>query len=266
MKSGIKVLRHKIIRHKNSIMKTSIKLLITALLIIIGSMITYDLALRAEYRKGTYKSRFYEFEKTTDAKMFTTLDNRAANLVTVRVEQGEHFGIWMMKDLKDYISISHKGTVLVIDVIDKKSPYIKPYINIYKNRIIITCPAVNKIITTPFFASKENEEGNYSIGNTSLVGFSQQELELHINKATRLDLDKNKIDFLKAYVGDSSTQHANLTIRSNDQINNAEIKVEGKNELNLENPKITKSNFNISDSAQVNLSGSFLNQIKKEQQ
>lgn len=246
-------------------MKTSSKLFITAILIIIGSMITYDVALRAEYCKGTYKSRFYGFKKITDTKAFTTLDNRAANLVTVHVEQGEHFGIWMMNDLKDYISISHNGTVLVIDVIDKKSPYIKPYINIYKNRIIIISPAVNKIITTPFFALKENEEGNYSIGSTTLFGFNQKELELHINKSTRLDLDKNKIDFLKAYVGDSSTHHANLTIRSNNQINNAEIKVKGMNGLNLENPKITKSSFNISDSAQVNLSGSFLNQIKKQQ-
>jgi len=232
-------------------MKTSSKLLITAILIIIGSMITYDLALRAEYRKGTYKSRFYGFEKTTDAKAFTSLDNRAANLVTVRVEQGEHFGVWMMKDLKDYISISHKGTVLVIDVIDKTKQ-----INLYKNSILITCPSLNKVTTAPFFLSKK-EEQNYFNGITSLIGFNEQRLELHVGKTTKVELDKSKIANLQASVGDTVTHNASLIIHSNNQIDIATIAVAGKNSLWIENPKIAKSNFNISDSAQVNLSGSF---------
>jgi len=240
-------------------MKTSNKLLLTAILVIIGSMITYDLALRAEYRKGTYKSRFYEFEKTTDTKGFNMLDNRAANLVSVQVEQGDHFGIWMMNGLKEYISISHKGTALVIDVIDKKAQNR----NLYKNGIIIICPSLNQVTTTPFFASKEGEENNYSNGMTSLVGFTQQNLDLHINKSTGVTLEKNKIDNLKASVGDILFHNASLTIRSNNQLNFAEIKVAGRNELNIQNSKINKSNFNISDSAQVNLSGRFLNQIKK---
>ncbi len=243
-------------------MKTSNKLLLTAILIIIVSMVTYDFALRAEYRKGTYKSRFYNFEKTTDTKAFNMLDNRAANLVSVRVERGDHFGIWMMNDLKDHIRISHNENALVIDVIDKKSPNT----NIYKNGIIIICPSLNKVTTSPFFISKEDEERSYySNSNTSLVGFNQKNLELYINKETQLDLDKNKIANLQAFIGDNLTKHASLTIRSNNQFDVATIAVAGKNSLEIENPKITKSDFTIADSAKIISRGSFLNQLKKEQ-
>lgn len=258
LKNVIKSLEHKIIRHKNSIMKTSNKLLLTAILIIIVSMVTYDFALRAEYRKGTYKSRFYGFEKTTDNQTFTALDNRVANLVSLQVERGEHFAVWINNDLKGHISITHNGNTLIIDAKDKKSPEVNPY----KNSIIIICPSIEKVVTTSFLIQKPDEEDVYS-GTTTIAGFNQPDMGLSINKLTHINFENNIIGQLHAVVGDSLSRQAYLFIASNNQVNNAIIKVTGKNQLSIDNPKITKSNFSISDSAQVNLSGSFLNLIRK---
>lgn len=241
-------------------MKTSNKLFIATILFIIISMITYDFALRAEYLKGTYKSPFYGFEKITAFKGFSTIDNRAANLISVKIQQGNNSGIWVRNNLKDRISISNKGTTLVIDVADKKSPSLSPY----ENSITIICPWVDQLITSPFSVQKGKDESDYySSGTITLAGFKQQNLTLNISKAVSLILEKNKIDYLQALVGDSLSDNAQLIINSNNQINFATIKVAGKNSLEIQNPQIVKPDFNIADSAKVILGGRFLNQLNK---
>lgn len=240
-------------------MKTSSKLLITAILIIIGSMITYDLALRAEYRKGTYKSRFYGFEKTTSLKKFTSIDNRVANLVLVQIEQGNNYSIWVKNDLISRIKFSRKGSQLVIDVVDKNNPQVSAY----QTGIFIICPSLDRVTTTPTFTAEEDAKGISYSNTTMLVGFNQQNLTLKVNRSTSLVLEKNKINNLDALVGNDLSMFAFLGIGFNNQINNAVIKVSGKNNLDIQNAKITKKDFNISDSAHVSLSGSFLNQIRK---
>ncbi|MGI4022372.1 MAG: hypothetical protein ACRYFA_12770 [Janthinobacterium lividum] len=240
-------------------MKTSNKLLIAVILIIIVSMVTYDFALRAEYLKGDYKSRFYRFEKITTLKAFSILDNHAANLISVQIEHGSNYSIWMENNLKGKVKISNVGNTLVIDVVDKKTPNVSPF----QTSIIITCPSLDQVVMTPFFTKKEDVENGNS-GETSLTGFDQQHLNLNIKQAVTLSLNKSKIEQLQALVGSDLTKNANLTIGSDNQISQATITVKGRNMLHIANSKIGKSNFNISDSAQVNLSGSFLNQFKKQ--
>lgn len=242
-------------------MKTSNKLLIASVLVIVISMVTYDFALRAEFKKGTYKSRFYGFEKIKDLKGFNSIDNRAANLVSVKVEQGNNYEIWVKSDWKDRIRILDNGTELTIELADKKNPNLSGY----ENNVVVICPSLNQVTTTPFIVPDKNNEIDFS-GITSISGFTQQQLILQINKATNIDLEKNKIGQLQASVGDNLSHNARLTIGTSNQINDAIIKVAGRNMLDIQNAKITKSNFNISDSAQVNFAGSFLNQLKNPQQ
>ncbi len=239
-------------------MKTSNKLLIAAVLIIIVSMVGYDLALRAEYRKGTYKSRFYGFDKTTAFSGFTKIDNRAANLISIEVEHGNEPGIWMKSDWKDRIKISKIGTTLVIEAADKQASNLSPY----ENSITIVCSSLEQVVTKPYQTSKSEEEEISSDGKITIKGFDLRSLDLHIAKGSGVVLEKNKIEQLQALVGDNLSQNATLTINSNNQINTATIKVLGRNGLRFENPKITKKDFIISDSATVSMGGKFLNQTE----
>ena len=240
-------------------MKTSNKLFIAAILIIILSMVAYDFALRAEYLKGEYKSRFYEKEKL-GFNGFKSIDNRAANYLPITIERGDHFGVWIDKNLKDRIKISKIGDQLIIDVIDRNSPKIIPY----SNSVTIICPSINEITMQPLLLVKENQEIYPSDATTNLSGFNQQNLSLIVNESTHLSLEKNKIENLNAIVGTNSSKHAYLFIASNNQIGNANINVLGKNQLVIENPKIEKTNFTISDSANVSLGGSTLKQLRTQ--
>ncbi len=239
-------------------MKTSNKLLLTAILIIIVSMVTYDFALRAEYLKGTYKSRFYEMKKL-NLENFTILDNRVANIISVQIEYGKSYAVYMNNDLKNNLLISKNGNKLLIDVADKAKPIINPY----NNNVIIICPKLDQVITRPDIRKSIKEWDNDN-GTTSITGFDQQNMDLFINTSTHLNFEKNKIGHLQATVGNNLSQHAYLFIASNNQIKDAVIKVMGKNQLNIENPKIIKSTFDISDSATVSLGGSILKQLKQQ--
>ena len=234
-------------------MKTSNKLFLTATLIVIISLLTYDYALRAEYKKGTYKSKFYGFEKTTAFNGFNTIDNRAANLISIQVEKGNEAGIWIKSAWKDRFKVSRKGTTLVIEVANKQSTRVSAY----SNGITIVCPSLSEIITVPYLG-KSGQNLRYSRGTTIVTGFTLAQLSLKISKGVDLFLKGNKIADLQAWVGDESSDNANLTISESNEINNATINVPGKNHLEIENSVITKRNFTIADSATVAFSGSFL--------
>ncbi|MVN22210.1 hypothetical protein [Mucilaginibacter arboris] len=239
-------------------MKTSSKLFITAISIIIISMITYDFALRAEYKKGTYKSRLYGFEKTIAFNGFNTIDNRAANLISIQVEKGNEPGVWVKSVWKDRFRISRNGNALVIEVANKQSTRVSAY----DNSITIVCPSLDKVTTAPYLG-KSGMNLLHSRGTTTVVGFTLDRLSLEISKGVDLFLKRNKIADLQARVGDELSDNAKLTISSNNQINNAKITVPGKNGLEIENSVITQRNFTIADSATVTFSGKFLKLIGK---
>lgn len=239
-------------------MKTSNKLMLTAVIIILISMVAYDFALRAEYRKGDYKNRFYGMEKNTELTGFTTIDNRAANYVSVDVDQGNKAEVYTQRNWKDNFKIYKNGTVLVIEVNAKEAKNLKPF---HQSMLTIVCPSIEKLITKPYLQPKLSE--NYdSEGTTTLKGFNLQNLLLNIGKESNVVLEGNKIDQLQAVVGENSSRNSNLTINSNNQINIAKIDVLGRNWLRIENPVITKKQFTVSDSATISMSGNFHNQLK----
>jgi hypothetical protein len=239
-------------------MKTSNKLFLTATLIVIISLIAFDLALRAEYKKGIYKSRFYGFDKTTAYNGFSSIDNRAANLISIQVEKGNEPGIWVKSVWKDRFNISRKGKTLVIEVANKQSTRVSAY----SNSITVVCPSLESITTAPYLGKSGMNE-LHSRGTTIVAGFNLDKLALKISKGVDLFLNGNKIADLQASVGDEKSDNAKLTISSSNQIDNATINVPGKNQLEIGNSIIAKRNFTISDSAKVAFSGSFLKLMSK---
>ncbi len=238
-------------------MKTSNKLFITAILIIVISMIGYDLALRAEYRKGEYKNRFYGMDKI-HFNGFTKIENRAANLISMEVEEGNKPEIWIAKDWRKHLKIFKNGTTLVVEFVGKQTNNLF----YYPGKFTIICPALDAITTIPVIDNQLSENYN-SESTTTIKGFDLQSLVLDIGKNSGLILEKNKINSLQATVGNKSSENARLTISSDNQIKLATVNVPGKNFLTLENPVINKTNFTVSDSATVSASGRLLKQFQK---
>ncbi len=239
-------------------MKTSNKLFLTAVLVGIISLLSYDFALRAEYKKGTYKSRFYGFEKTTAFNGFNAIDNHAANLISIQVEKGSEPGVWVKSNWKDRFNIHRNGKILVINVENKESTRVSSY----DNSIIVICPSLDSITTAPYLG-KSGMNALHSRGKTTITGFTLDKLSLKISKGVDLFLERNKIADLQALVGDAMSDNAKLVISSSNQIDNATINVPGKNHLEIENSVIAKRNFTIADSATVAFSGKFLKLLGK---
>ncbi|WP_299291129.1 hypothetical protein [uncultured Mucilaginibacter sp.] len=239
-------------------MKTSTKLFLTAVLVGIISLLSYDFALRAEYKKGTYKSRFYGFEKTTAFNGFNVIDNRAANLISIQVEKGNEPGVWIKTNWKDRFNIHRNGKILVIDVENKESTRVTAY----ENSVTVVCPSVDSITTSPYLGKSGMNE-LHSRGKTTITGFTLDKLSLKVSKGVDLFLERSNIANLQALVGDAMSDNAKLVISSSNQIDNATINVPGKNHLEIENSVIARRNFTIADSATVAFSGKFLKLLGK---
>lgn len=65
-------------------MKTSTTFLLAALLVLLASLTAYNMALRAEYRSGTYKDPLRSY-KVLNFKNFTEVTVPAASALSVKI-------------------------------------------------------------------------------------------------------------------------------------------------------------------------------------
>jgi hypothetical protein len=235
-------------------MKTSNKLLLLLGIIIVSSLIFYNFGLRAEYIKGEYKSRFYQM---TNKKIegFTSIENNASNLY-VRIEQGDKFAVWFKNDVKNKIKFSKKNNTLIIDF--KKENDEDDYFR--EENLIIICPRLENLISKKLYSDgniKDKKSAKYYIpeGDITVYGFNQDKFNLLVNSLTEVNLEGNKFKNLTAKVGDDKSSIGTLNIKNNNEINNLGVDVKGKSILNLKNPLIKIAQLQLSDSANVNLSG-----------
>lgn len=237
-------------------MKTSNKLLIFTSLIIISALIFYNYGLRGEYRKGEYKSRFYKMTKE-NIDGFTSIENKASNLY-VRIERGDKFEIWFSNEIKDKVNFSKKNGKLVIDFnkLYDEEDYFR------SANLIIICPTLENFKAGNLIVKPYNKKYYIPQGTTTIYGFNQQELNLETNSFTDVSLESNKISSLFATVGDTKSTIAIINIDSNNKIDKLIAEVKGKSKLNLNNPLINIAEFQLSDSADVNLSGRALKLLK----
>ncbi|MFD2145039.1 hypothetical protein [Mucilaginibacter antarcticus] len=88
-------------------MKTSNKLLIALVLIAVAYSIANAFALKAEYLKGDFKSRFFGMNKVSLAG-FDAVDNNVANALDVTVEYGNEYAVWIDKKAIGDVTFSKK--------------------------------------------------------------------------------------------------------------------------------------------------------------
>jgi hypothetical protein len=243
-------------------MKTSNKLIISATLIIIGYLVAYDFALKAEYVKGTYKSRFYQM-KQLSFKNFNAIEHNAANNINLRVEQGPGFGVWVDERLKDKIIIrQHKQTLSIY--YNSKDNYRRYAID---HDIIIICPYINSIITNAHFYADtvktatgiQTTMSHPDFGTpTTITGFKST-MSIQANTFTKIEMYNNNLPALNALVNGNN---AVLKIDTTNIIKVATIQTSGESVLSLLNPAIETLHYNIADSTELTLSGKSFRQIR----
>lgn len=234
-------------------MKTSNKLLISACIVLFVSLIVYDLGLKASFKSGTYKSPYLGMQKIP-VKKFDEVFLKTPILLNTKISYGDKYEFWVHDDLRDEIELSIVGGELSVNLIPKNG---RKYYNYYKTAIIIRCPLLSQLTTR---LSEQSRLYYYDVmsSNININGFNQKSMTLYGDNSGILSLYNNRIQHLKAVVGNGVTDPSSLSIFSTNVIDSANITVNAKSGLILNNPEIKNPNFKLSDSAQVILKASDL--------
>ncbi|MGY0041534.1 hypothetical protein [Pedobacter sp. NJ-S-72] len=239
-------------------MKTSTMLIITAILIILGSLVAFNYTLKAVYLTGEYKSRFNGMD-FTPINGIEKLNIQTERLSSVQVEYGEKEGIWVGRDIKEKVKFEAHQQTLNLGESDASKQEKSSWIN---GGIIIITKNLNAIVTVSGYTPKQGERYSYGSSEISLKGYHLGQLDLQITSYASVYLHHMEVQTLNATVGTKTSEGSELTLSSDTKINNAIFNVPGNSKLTLINPKIVKTNYMLSDSATVSLNGKVVQMIK----
>jgi hypothetical protein len=240
-------------------MKNSYKLLLIAVLLLVGTLTAFDLALKTEYEKGTYKNVRRDYSKL-EYKNFDVIEINAANKLGVEIQYSDTFNIGVRDRVKEFLKIKQIGSHLIIDCNMRDS---RGYLG--EKSIIIQCPELKGLRTDAVFYVNGKPIITKDISNTTVfvTGFKQDNLKLNMNNATFVKLFDNQIKHLSADLGKDISSQSDLVIDQSNDIAAADFNIQNKSRLTLTNVKADNFNYTISDSAQIRLSGASLKLLKK---
>ncbi|WP_345953626.1 hypothetical protein [Mucilaginibacter sp. PAMB04168] len=239
-------------------MKTSNKILLAAVLIVVAYTVGYDFALKAEYDKGAYKNKFY---RMTEFKVsnFDSISHNTTNIAGVKIEQGDKYGVWVDDNMKDQVKIEQQGTTLNINCDTTKDLRRRPY---YAS-IVITCPKLKGLSTHQLKTAHDEDNANGD-GRIEIIGLNQTvPLSITADKGVDILLSKNKLGMLNVNLG-TAKDRAELFIYNSNSIQVANLQLKGRSQLNLDNPTIVKGNYHFGDSTMVTLSGQALKLVPQQ--
>ncbi|MBB5634752.1 hypothetical protein HDE68_000637 [Pedobacter cryoconitis] len=239
-------------------MKTSTMLILTALLIILGSLAAFNYTIKAAYLTGAYKNRFKEMDFTAFIAV-EKLNLQTEKLSSIQIEYGDKEGIWISKNIKDLVKFDVKGNVLNLSTSETGKRIGSQRVN---GMITIVTKKLNAITTTPYYILKKDESYWPGTSEISLKGYHLGQLDLQIASFVDVSLNQMDIQTLNATVGTKTSRGSELTLSEDTKINNATLNVPGESKLNLLDPKIVKTNYLLSDSATVSLNGKVVQMIK----
>ena len=231
-------------------MKTSNKLFVAAVALVLGSLATYDAALRAEYRTGHYKDPLYSY----DALAFRNFDEvavPAAGGLNVKIVAGP-FAVHVNREAAEYVRVTQQGERLTVALAYPEEP---KYLG-RQEAVVISCPSLAAL----------NAAGTYTVagrpqldrlqaGGTVLVqGFRQDSLRLQQDQSSQIELKGNTLGWLQTLTGTRPGSQPGLTIGADNRIQAADLTIGHRGHLSLA-MTIPRLRYQFSDSATVTLTG-----------
>jgi hypothetical protein len=239
-------------------MKTSNKLLLAAILVMLTYCVVSAFALRQEYLKGDYKSRFY---KMTNLK-FTDFDTIDADIPNsnINIEYGDQFAIWINKELQQ-LEVEQKGKTLIIRYKNNNNPSTG-----YGSNVIIICPKLATLKLGKTLSLKERmaisldpSKIDVSGAFNTIKGFKQTAMTVEINNATTVQLQEIGIG---KFNGISNWGKLNVT--GPNKIDTANFEIHTHSLLTLDYAEINHPNYKIDGPAKVSVSGHSLHLLANQ--
>jgi hypothetical protein len=229
-------------------MKTSNKLLIAAVALVLGCVLTYDVTLRAEYLTGHYKDPFQHYTKQANVG-FDAVEVPAGVYFRVEVESGPA-GVWVNKDAAEYVRIRQTGRTLAVTMTDPNEEHFlsgRPH-------VIIHCPQLHTLTTDSPYPVAKRKAHTGPGGEVEVRNFNQDSLRVDQRWAGNVKLAGNTLRQLRAVAGTAAGSKAELEIDGNNRIQAADLAINHQSKLAL-GTKIPQLRYQFSDSASVTFGG-----------
>lgn len=245
-------------------MKTSNKLLLTALFVLLASVIAFNVALKAEYNKGTFRDLYKDYT-SLGLKDFSTITVNGAGSARVEVVPGD-YQVRVLDHAAEYIKMDVRGQELVLDVAFPEE-YSMPNAVAH---VIIACPDLRTLKADAVYsaAGEKVVEKVYQGWPSANNGVTVKEMKLDSltieqDNGSSVALAGNRIGNLHATAGLSNASSPRLTIARGNVISSARFDIRSRSELVLEDVAIPHIDYCFSDSAKTVLSGASLAIMKK---
>lgn len=243
-------------------MKNSLKFLTAAGVLLVGSLTTYNAALRAEYQRGAYKDPLSNYN-ALPLRDFNTLNVPAAGAMRVRVESGP-FAVYINKEATEYVRAKQQGGQLTLTL---NYPEKEKYLG-QGEAVIIRCPRLASLTTSTTYTRAGSTQTTMREKQPNdmflmVKGFTQDSLRLIQNHTSRVILAGNHLGRLHAVVGNTSGSTAALELSADNQLGTTDVRVEERGKLVANNLVLPGLRWQFSDSAQVELSGAALRALAK---
>ena len=238
-------------------MKTSNKLLLAALLVLLISLTLYDTALRAEYRKGTFRDPFKDFV-TLNLKDFNALDLPAASQASVRIEPGP-YQVRVYKPLNEFLQASQHGRQLTLALRFPNDDH--SFLDQNQPAIVITCPSLIALRTNATYSmdnqsKTKHTQADWNPQQVLVQGFRQDSLLVQADNGSQVALLNNTLQRLRVVATSGAPV---LHLPAGNRIAQATLQLGARSHLELGDLTIPELCYQFSDSATVSLPGRALN-------
>ncbi|MDF7813426.1 hypothetical protein [Hymenobacter sp. YC55] len=243
-------------------MKNSLKFLTAAGVLLVGSLTTYNAALRAEYQRGAFKDPLSNY-KALPLRNFNILDVPAAGAMRVRVESGP-FAVYINKDAAQYVQVKQQNSQLTLAL---NYPEKEEYLG-QGDAVIVRCPRLNLLTASTIYTragSTQTTKQQNDVNGTLLLikGFTQDSLRVMQNHTSHVVLAGNHLGQLRAVVGNTAGSTAELDLSADNLLGATDVRVRERSKLVANDVALPGLRWQFSDSAQVQLSGAALRALAK---
>lgn len=231
-------------------MKTSNKLFVAIFGLLLGSLVTYDVALRAEYRTGNFKDPLHNYN-TLVYRNFNTVTVPSVSGLNVKIVAGP-FAVRVNKNAADFVRVTQRGQQLLVAVEYPEKPG-----NLGREDVVvISCPRLAALTTDgTYTVAGKSPLDRLQTGGTVLVqGFRQDSLSLRQGRSNQIRLVGNTLGWLRAVAGSSPGSSPELEIGADNHIQAADLVIGHQGRLDLATA-IPRLRQQFSDSATVTFSG-----------
>jgi hypothetical protein len=240
-------------------MKNSSKYLLAAVLVLLASITAYNMALRAEYRKGDYKDPLRGYASLS-FKDFTEIDLSAAGAAHVKVVAGP-FGVRLNPRDSGAVKVSQQGSRLVVQV-DFKQPNQSLS---WGQTLVISCPRLAQLTAGNAYrvAGKLKSQDKTKQTDVQVQDFRQDSMRVHSDQASNITLLGNKLAYLGAVAGATPGSTATLALAPTNYIGAADLDMQHQSGLTINNVAIPQLRYHFADSAKATLTGAALRSLTR---